>query len=173
MCFQVKRDDGLPAFLCNDCTFTLNLFINFKEQCHKSDAQLRKSFYTNPDIYGEYKTVAVLSDNISTGIVELRNESLDIINEPKVVTVDVQSINYELENNENISVEKSDSPIDLLSDQQNVEVKSDENKCTECKRNFKLESSLRNHLLLKHGKKLKCEVCTKEFHCKFVFYYFN
>lgn len=155
----------MPAFICNDCTFTLNLFINFKEQCHKSDTQLRKSFYTNPDIYGEYKTVAVLSDNIST-IVELRNESLELNNHPKVVTLDVQCINYELENTENISIDKTISSIDHLPDKQKLEGTSDENKCTECDKHFKLESSLRKHLLVKHGKKLKCEVCDKEFHCE-------
>lgn len=41
-------------------------------------------------------------------------------------------------------------------------------KCTECGKTFRLESSLKTHSL-KHGKKLNCEVCGKEFSCKFVY----
>lgn len=37
--------------------------------------------------------------------------------------------------------------------------------CTQCGKIFKHETSLKSHLI-KHGKKLKCEVCGKEFNCK-------
>lgn len=37
--------------------------------------------------------------------------------------------------------------------------------CSQCRKMFKHETSLKSHLI-KHGKKLKCEVCGKEFNRK-------
>lgn len=146
----MKREDGLPGLICNDCIFTVNLFINFKEQCQKAEAQLRKVLYNPPEIYGEYKTVTVLGDNIST-IIEFKNACPDSESNDKVVTViNEPNLSGETENN------LEPTPL----------------KCDKCGRTFKLEATLKNHLL-KHEKSHKCEVCNKEFSCKFFCSEFN
>lgn len=46
-----------------------------------------------------------------------------------------------------------------------IENNSEGHTCEECGKSFRLASGLRTHSI-KHGKKLKCEVCGKEFNCK-------
>lgn len=40
----------------------------------------------------------------------------------------------------------------------------EKHKCKECGKTFRLASGLKTHAI-KHGRKLKCEVCKKEFFC--------
>jgi hypothetical protein len=160
---SVRRDDGLPGFICNDCIFTLNLFVTFKEQCQKSDAQLRRALYSTPEIYGEYKTVTVLGDNIST-IIELKNELSDALltrDNGKIVTVNIKEPDLGEHNGNGDKIENCDNSPQIDPNDAKPDVPL---KCDECNRTFKLEGALRTHLI-KHGKKLnlKCEVCGKEF----------
>lgn len=72
-----------------------------------------------------------------------------------------------------MKAESGDSDTEYIN---NVVVKSEKEsaaevsnkyKCEECGKTFRLASGLRVHSQ-KHGKKLKCEVCEKEFKCEFL-----
>lgn len=64
---QVVKNDGLPEFMCNDCVMHLNVATNFKEQCQKSESQLREAL----SLY----VVPTDDDNDKKGDVKLSEES--------------------------------------------------------------------------------------------------
>lgn len=79
-----------------------------------------------------------------------------------------------------IDIPKSDTDEDIDNDNNDYEdtdykpdskleqtSKTLEHSCNECEKSFKSINGLRAHQL-KHGKKLKCEVCGREFNCKFL-----
>lgn len=54
----------------------------------------------------------------------------------------------------------------LRENEQNQGDKPEKHECQECGKVFRLAGGLKIHSI-KHGKKLKCEVCSKEFSCMY------
>lgn len=59
-----------------------------------------------------------------------------------------------------VNVDINKKADDLVKESQ--EISSESYPCRECGKSFTLESSLQMHLI-KHGQKLKCDVCSVEF----------
>lgn len=127
--------------MCTDCVIKLDICANFKDQCQKSDVQLRQALFPQE---GEQETIDT-------------NNDINSFDNSK----DVQQSYSDSEDDFNEAVPESSESNDTSNNSDNTENKY---KCKECNKTFKLPSGLKTHEI-KHGKKLKCEVCGKEFDC--------
>lgn len=75
-----------------------------------------------------------------------------------------ESIEGLINNNEKLDEESQDKEIKNKEEDLGVKEK---HKCEDCGRTFRLASGLKTHAI-KHGRKLKCEVCKKEFFRKLI-----
>ncbi|KAI4461771.1 zinc finger protein [Holotrichia oblita] len=157
---KVLVNDGLPSFMCKDCELQLGLAHSFKEQCQKTNAQLKELLLSQFNIDNKPYVI-----NINNTELHVKNhEPLlmnDIFNDSDItdeLPKDGRSSCADLDINDNYSDEELKPKIDG----NNTHKGKVKHECTECGKTFRLESSLKTHSL-KHGKKLSCEVCGKEF----------
>lgn len=129
----------MPNLMCSTCVMHLGIASNFKEQCIRSETQLRE----------------VLMPVFQNKIGQKKSEKQD---EAEANMQDVENDQDSDCGYDNVEITKDDS--DELTEEKYVE--ESEHRCDDCGRTFRLASGLRTHSL-KHGKKLKCEVCGKEF----------
>ncbi|KAI4461748.1 zinc finger protein [Holotrichia oblita] len=155
---KVLVNDGLPSFMCKDCELQLGLAHSFKEQCQKTNAQLKELLLSQFNIDNKPYVI-----NINNTELHVKNhEPLlmnDIFNDSDItdeLPKDGRLSCADLDINDNYSDEELKPKIDG-NNTRNGKVKHE---CTECGKTFRLESSLKTHSL-KHGKKLSCEVCGK------------
>lgn len=168
--------------LCSNCAFQLRLSHGFKEQCHRSDIQLRsvvdsdidklilKTVSETPNI----KVIAIepssLNDHtiLQTEVVsatdfvaettETRNENGNEKSVLKKEECDNDSDNFEIER---LDYEDSDEEyVDYIK-----KTNSNGYECKECHKYFKNEENCQFHIL-KHKKVKKCLVCDQKFKCK-------
>ncbi|CAH1118946.1 unnamed protein product [Phaedon cochleariae] len=66
---KVELNEGLPNCICEDCYFTLNISLNFINQCRRSELQLKNWFSNSQTII--YRSIAILGD--SPGEIHLQN----------------------------------------------------------------------------------------------------
>jgi len=55
--FQVLENDGLPANICTRCTIKVNVAYELRQQCQRSDMELRR-------LYGKTLKKYVVSNNV-------------------------------------------------------------------------------------------------------------
>ncbi|KAJ8986018.1 hypothetical protein NQ317_013902 [Molorchus minor] len=67
---KVEPNDGLPSNMCSDCYLTLNLAINFKDQCWKSENHLRSALSPSQTLY---RSITILGSNTE----DLRIQNFD------------------------------------------------------------------------------------------------
>ncbi|KAJ8918614.1 hypothetical protein NQ315_013120, partial [Exocentrus adspersus] len=208
---KVEPHDGLPIHICNDCAFTLTVALNFKNQCQKSDSQLRSALHGHNALYrsidalvnhAEVQTsvqtqhcqglgleLPLLNDvdnKVELAAIEITNKSQNSENtqiiylkgnidvpqqddllKNNLIDKDTESVKIDDDNDDNAS-DLSESLEDSLKHGRDVvELTSNQLSqlkfcCEQCGKLFKYEANLKSHLI-KHGTKLKCEVCNKEF----------
>lgn len=61
--FQINKNDGFPTGICNSCSISLNIAINFKHQCTKANDDLHASFLANNTIITELKTAEIFPES--------------------------------------------------------------------------------------------------------------
>lgn len=79
-------NDGLPTRICNECYCTLNMALNFKIQCQKSDSQLRNALFSGQAII--YRSITILgndTDDLHIQNYEEVDSDLPLLNENEVV----------------------------------------------------------------------------------------
>ncbi|KAG5883584.1 hypothetical protein JTB14_014500 [Gonioctena quinquepunctata] len=84
---KVEANDGLPSYMCNDCHFTLKVALNFKNQCQKSESQLRNVLNPNQTII--YRAITILGDNSGEYQIQKFDDlqsTLQIMKNPDVVS---------------------------------------------------------------------------------------
>ncbi|KAJ8964555.1 hypothetical protein NQ314_004856 [Rhamnusium bicolor] len=84
---KVEHNDGLPNNICNDCYFTLNVALNFKDQCQKSESQLRSALCPGQTII--YRSITILGNNSE----ELQIENFEEIESDLPVLKDEGEVN--------------------------------------------------------------------------------
>ncbi|KAJ8942097.1 hypothetical protein NQ318_013386 [Aromia moschata] len=179
---KIERNDGLPSHICNDCYFTLNIAVNFKDQCQKSESELRSALCPRQTLI--YKSIALLgnsSDELQIQNYEELDTSLSLLKTSAIddnITVDtnipdsfenvycsdvdIDSIISEKSNSES-SVEATRETVqEVVNNTVPQQIVNSTIKCTECDRTFRHEAALKSHMV-KHGHKLKCEACGEEF----------
>lgn len=140
--------------MCGDCAVQLNISVNFKDQCLKSEEQLRLALLSTEEEESDQNTASTNEDNY---------------NDAKETLITVES-NEEAVQYDDTDVECNDTTVeDINEDKLLTEDNKEKNKfeCNICDKTFRLASGLKVHLI-KHGKKLKCKVCKEEFTCKSV-----
>lgn len=151
--------------LCSNCTFQLRLSYTFKEQCQRSEIQLREVF--SPQEMGEIDKLilkTVTEDKIDLSPNNIASEvTVDENNDDKNNVVVDKYENFDETDGNNDAMEQMDE-LDEDCDYLKLENPT-RFQCKECQRVFKFEGSCKLHVL-RHKEFKKCDVCEQEFKCK-------
>lgn len=71
----MEKTDGMPSYMCNDCVMHLSVATSFKEQCLKSDAQLREALATS--FQNDVKSEQINSEGDVAVIIKPREEETE------------------------------------------------------------------------------------------------
>lgn len=129
--------------VCSDCAYHLRLSYNFKEQCQRSEMQLRAAF----------------SDPIEIAVGEIDKLILRTVSDEKP-GIEPADTADESKNDTDFE-DVPDASTDDAADYRKIENPSGY-ECNECRKVFKYEGSCRVHIL-KHREFKKCDVCSAEF----------
>lgn len=155
----------MPNYVCKDCEFQLGIAHSFRQQCRKSNAQLKKLLLSQ--FTGDEKSYIL---DISDIKIDQINEAASFVpnNLETHITDNVDELSKDdiksnCSDDRDVDDNYSDTESKCENEGDKVQENGKKNQCRHCGKTFRLESSLKTHLL-KHGK--SCEVCGKKFNRK-------